>query len=67
MTEASDGFHSSLLFDEGPEAGGDMTDPNSNLIASEWRAGEAEIENRKPSDLSDLIGRHAPAGAGQQE
>jgi len=36
-----------------------------NLIAGEWTAGESEIENRNPSDLSDLIGMFAQAGPGQ--
>ena len=33
-----------------------MTDTKQNLIAGEWLAGESEIENRNPSDLSDLVG-----------
>jgi len=36
-----------------------------NFIAGDWVAGESEIENRNPSDLSDLIGVYAQAGAGQ--
>ncbi|MDX1576745.1 MAG: aldehyde dehydrogenase family protein, partial [Kiloniellales bacterium] len=32
-----------------------------------WRAGAAEIENRNPSDLSDLIGRYAQADRAQAE
>ncbi|WP_305988302.1 aldehyde dehydrogenase family protein [Roseibium sp. MMSF_3544] len=36
-----------------------------NLIAGEWTAGESEIENLNPSDLSDLIGMFAQAGPGQ--
>ncbi len=36
-----------------------------NFIAGEWCAGESELENRNPSDTSDLIGRYAQAGAGQ--
>lgn len=36
-----------------------------NLIAGEWQAGESEIENRNPSDLSDLVGMFAQAGADQ--
>ncbi|WP_422384267.1 aldehyde dehydrogenase family protein [Roseibium album] len=36
-----------------------------NLIAGEWLAGENEIENRNPSDLSDLIGMFAQAGPDQ--
>lgn len=36
-----------------------------NLIAGEWLAGENEIENRNPSDLTDLVGHFAQAGADQ--
>lgn len=32
-----------------------------NLIAGEWLAGESEIENRNPSDLSDLVGIYTQA------
>lgn len=42
-----------------------MTNPN--LIAGEWTTGETEIENRNPSDLSDLIGRYAQASKDQLE
>ncbi|KIC46068.1 aldehyde dehydrogenase [Ruegeria sp. ANG-S4] len=42
-----------------------MTNPN--LIAGEWTTGETEIENRNPSDLSDLIGRYAQASTDQLE
>lgn len=38
-----------------------------NLIAGEWLAGESEIENRNPSDLSDLVGMFAQASADQLE
>ncbi len=44
-----------------------MTVQNHNFIAGEWVAGESEIENRNPSDLSDLIGLYAQAGADQLE
>lgn len=40
---------------------------NPNLIAGEWTTGETEIENRNPSDLSDLIGRYAQASTDQLE
>jgi aldehyde dehydrogenase (NAD+) len=33
-----------------------MTDTKLNHIAGEWVAGGSEIENRNPSDLSDLVG-----------
>ena len=36
-----------------------------NFIAGTWCDGEAEIENRNPSDLSDLIGHYAQASARQ--
>ena len=36
-----------------------------NYIAGEWVAGTGEIENRNPSDLSDLVGRYAQASADQ--
>lgn len=38
-----------------------------NLIAGEWLIGENEIENRNPSDLSDLIGFFAQASRDQLE
>ncbi|MEC8016292.1 MAG: aldehyde dehydrogenase family protein, partial [Pseudomonadota bacterium] len=44
-----------------------MTDLQKNLIAGEWLAGESEIENRNPSDLSDLVGMFAQASADQLE
>lgn len=40
---------------------------HQNLIAGEWTAGESEIENRNPSDLSDLVGIYAQASADQLE
>ena len=33
-----------------------MTEIRLNYIAGEWTAGVSEIENRNPSDLSDLVG-----------
>jgi aldehyde dehydrogenase (NAD+) len=36
-----------------------------NYIAGEWLGGEGEIENRSPSDTSDLIGRYAQASRPQ--
>ncbi|WP_299355985.1 aldehyde dehydrogenase family protein [uncultured Shimia sp.] len=38
-----------------------------NLISGDWLAGESEIENRNPSDLSDLIGHFAQASSEQLE
>ncbi len=34
---------------------------HKNLIAGEWLAGDTEIENRNPSDVTDLIGLYAQA------
>jgi len=36
-----------------------------NQIAGAWVAGEAEVENRNPSDLADLIGVYAQASRAQ--
>lgn len=36
-----------------------------NFIAGEWMDGDGEIENRNPSDTSDLIGHVAQASRGQ--
>jgi len=44
-----------------------MTAQSSCYIAGDWVAGESEIENRNPSDISDLIGTYAQAGTGQLE
>ncbi len=38
-----------------------MPNTNLNYIAGDWVAGASEIENRNPSDLSDLIGMFAQA------
>ena len=38
-----------------------MHETNRNYIAGEWVAGASEIENRNPSDLSDLVGMFAQA------
>ena len=42
-----------------------MTGTRCNHIAGDWVAGPSEIENRNPSDLSDLVGVFAQASAGQ--
>jgi aldehyde dehydrogenase (NAD+) len=42
-----------------------MTRPNGLFIGGAWHAGATEIENRNPSDLSDLIGQYAQADAAQ--
>ena len=42
-----------------------MQDTTLNYIAGEWVAGVSEIENRNPSDLSDVIGLFAQASAEQ--
>ncbi len=44
-----------------------MADTQLNLIAGNWVAGESEIENRNPSDLSDLVGMFAQATGDQLE
>lgn len=41
-----------------------MTDAHLNLIDGAWVPGDHLIENRNPSDLSDLIGVYAAATAG---
>lgn len=38
-----------------------MTDTKQNYIAGQWVAGGTEVENRNPSDLSDVIGNFAQA------
>lgn len=42
-----------------------MTELHKNYIAGDWCAGPSEIENRNPSDLSDVIGLYAQASAEQ--
>ena len=42
-----------------------MAKTELNYIAGEWVAGPGEIENRNPSDLSDLVGLFAQASAAQ--
>jgi aldehyde dehydrogenase (NAD+) len=44
-----------------------MTEDLGNFIGGAWQAGASEIENRNPSDLSDLIGRYAQADRVQAE
>lgn len=44
-----------------------MSETKLNLIAGNWAAGESEIENRNPSDLSDMIGMFAQASPHQLE
>ncbi len=44
-----------------------MADQKLNFIAGEWTKGASEIENRNPSDLSDVIGLYAQADAAQLE
>lgn len=44
-----------------------MVNQNSSFIAGEWVSGDSEIENRNPSDVSDLIGTYGQASAGQLE
>jgi len=42
-----------------------MPTQKQNLIAGKWCFGEGEIENRNPSDISDLIGTFAQASEEQ--
>ena len=44
-----------------------MPDTKFNLIAGSWTAGVSEIENRNPSDITDLIGLFTQASADQLE
>lgn len=44
-----------------------MQELNQNLIAGDWVDGTSEIENRNPSDLSDLVGMFAQASPDQLE
>ncbi|MEO6321650.1 MAG: aldehyde dehydrogenase family protein [Polaromonas sp.] len=44
-----------------------MTEQFRNFIAGEWLPGATEIENRNPSDLSDVIGLYAQADQAQLE
>ena len=38
---------------------------NKNLINGEWVNSASSIENRNPSDLSDIVGDYAQADAAQ--
>lgn len=42
-----------------------MSDAQKNFIAGEWLDGPETIENRNPSDISDLVGHFAQASAAQ--
>ena len=42
-----------------------MTETKNNFIAGEWLAGDTSVENRNPSDLSDVIGHFAQASSSQ--
>jgi len=42
-----------------------MADTQQNLIAGQWTSGPETIENRSPSDITDLIGVFAQASAEQ--
>jgi len=42
-------------------------DTYGNLIAGNWRKGANWLENRNPSDISDLVGRYAQADDAQLE
>jgi len=42
-----------------------MSETKLNLIGGEWVKGVNEVENRNPSDLSDLVGMFAQASTDQ--
>lgn len=42
-----------------------MSNSKLNYIAGQWLGGESEVENRNPSDLSDLVGVFAQASTDQ--
>ena len=42
-----------------------MTETKNNFIAGEWLPGDTSVENRNPSDLSDVIGHFAQASSSQ--
>ena len=42
-----------------------MADTHQNYIAGDWVAGTGIIENRNPSDITDLIGHYAQASTAQ--
>jgi aldehyde dehydrogenase (NAD+) len=42
-----------------------MTNETRNFIAGDWQDGAGTVENRNPSDLSDMIGHYAQADAAQ--
>ncbi|MEL7254812.1 MAG: aldehyde dehydrogenase family protein [Pseudomonadota bacterium] len=42
-----------------------MAETHKNYIAGEWVAGDSTVENRNPSDLSDVIGHYAQASTAQ--
>ncbi|MEY1554480.1 aldehyde dehydrogenase family protein [Yoonia sp. R2331] len=44
-----------------------MTKSYQNYIGGDWVSGTSEVENRNPSDLSDVIGHYAQASADQLE
>ncbi|SPH16805.1 Aldehyde dehydrogenase, thermostable [Defluviimonas aquaemixtae] len=44
-----------------------MSEKTGLFIAGRWQDGASEIENRNPSDVSDLIGRYAQANTAQLE
>ncbi|MEM7598340.1 MAG: aldehyde dehydrogenase family protein [Pseudomonadota bacterium] len=42
-----------------------MAELNKNYIAGEWVGGPSTVENRSPSDVSDLVGHYAQASTDQ--
>ena len=49
------------------DAAGGKRQHETNFIAGEWLASDDAIENRNPSDISDLIGTYAQATTDQLE
>ena len=44
-----------------------MAETHHNYIAGDWVAGTDVIENRNPSDITDLIGHYTQASAAQAD
>ena len=42
-----------------------MVETHHNYIAGDWMAGSDVIENRNPSDITDVIGHYAQASTTQ--
>jgi aldehyde dehydrogenase (NAD+) len=53
------------LVDFHEQVQGIMTELHKNYIAGDWVEGPESVENRNPSDLSDVIGQYAQASRAQ--